>query len=57
MVLEYDPRNTEGTYVYESVHFGAPFSEHLLANYELVKQVGDLYVWKPKGADFPALEE
>jgi len=57
VVLEYDPRGTEGQYVYESVHFGKPFIERLTANYEFVKQVGDLFVWKPKGASFPELEE
>jgi hypothetical protein len=57
VVLEYDPRTGEGTYVYDSVHFGPPFRQHLTANYEFVKQVGDLFVWKPKGAAFPTMED
>jgi hypothetical protein len=57
VVLEYDPRVSEGQYVYESVHFGKPFIERLTANYEFVKQVGDQFVWKPKGATFPELND
>lgn len=57
VVLEFDPRINEGDYVYTTVHFGDPFLEHLRNNYEFVKQVGDVYVWKPKGAAFPVIEE
>lgn len=57
VVLEYDPRGDEGKYVYQSVHFGDPFLEHLTANYEFVKQVGDVFVWKPKGATLPGLTD
>jgi hypothetical protein len=56
VVLEFDPRTTEGTFVYENVHFGPPFLQHLTANYEFVKQVGDLFVWQPKGAPLPSME-
>ena len=56
VVLEFDPRIDEGKFVYQNIHFGAPFLEHLTANYEFAEHVGDLFVWKPKDAEFPAIE-